>query len=92
MDKTLLKLGLTREQVSAHTAAYMPTKRAPKTDATGVAAIIRTLEVGQRVLFPLQPSQSARRHAVVAYERAKERKIKITTKSTPAGLEIERVK
>lgn len=93
MDKALIKIGISRDQVHSATAQWRAKEhRTPKTNASGIGTLIRDIQVGQRVLFPIASDQSTRRHAAIAFQRAKERKMKIKTKATPNGLEIERVR
>lgn len=93
MDKALLKIGISRDKAHSATAHWRAKeRRTPKTNVIGIGTLIRDIQVGQRILFPIEPNQSTRGHAAIAFQRAKERKIKITTKATPKGLEIERVR
>jgi len=62
------------------------------TDVSGIGALIRDLEQCTSVLLKLTEKQSKRKHSAIAYQRAKERGIKIKTSVRPEGLQIERVK
>jgi len=93
MNKALLRTGLTREQVEKMTTRYRSNSiKTATTDASGIGVNIRDLELGAQFLFPIARNQSTRKYAAIAYQRAKERGIKIKTSVRPEGLQIERVK